>query len=140
MKLIFTRRHAVSSLLIRLFTGSRWSHVACVVDDAHVIDATFKHRGVRLRPLADLLADCSASEACLVPLHDEAAALQWLQAQVGKPYDWTAIVGFVIRSNWADPSRWFCSELAESAVLAGGLQRFRADVARLTPGHVWMVT
>lgn len=139
MKLIFTRRHTVASLLIRLFTGSRWSHVACIVSDKMVIDSTFKHGGVRLRPIADVVCESSAFDEVSVPLADEQAAVDWLTAQLNKPYDWTAIVGFVFRSGWAEPDRWFCSELAEGAIRAGGLVRFRTDLARLTPGHVWMV-
>jgi hypothetical protein len=42
-------------------------------------------------------------------------------------------------SRWADGGRWFCSELFEAALIAGGLVRFRLDAARITPGHAWMV-
>lgn len=139
MQIIFTRRRSLGSALIRLATGSRWSHVSVGISPELVIDATLRHGGVRHRSRAELLAESSAHEVRDVPLPDEAAALAWLRAQVGKRYDWTAIVGFVMRRRWADPDAWFCSELAEAACVAGGLVRFRADAWRLTPGHLWMV-
>lgn len=139
MQIIFTRRRTLASALIRLATGSRWSHVSVGVSPELVIDATLTHRGVRYRPRQQLLAEASAHEVRDVPVPDEAAALAWLQAQVGKRYDWTAIVGFVFRGRWADPDAWFCSELAEAAIEAGGLVRFRPEAWRITPGHQWMV-
>lgn len=140
MRLIFARQRSISSLLIRFFTGSRWSHVAIVEDDTNVIDATFLHGGVRRRPLADLLTASSRTETLDLMVPNERAAMRWLQAQIGLPYDWTAVTGILFRSpGWAVPDRWFCSELAEAAVMAGGLKRFREDAARITPEHVWMV-
>lgn len=140
MRLIFTRQHSIGSLLIRFFTWSRWSHVAILEDDSMVIDSTFLHGGVRRRPLAELLAQASRHQMLDLNVPNEAAALDFARAQIGRPYDWTAVLGILFRApGWALPDRWFCSELAEAVVLAGGLKRFREDAARITPEHVWMV-
>jgi len=138
MLMIFSRRRALSSVLIRLATWSRWSHVSIVESDTLVIDARL-FGGVRHRSLDELLRTSSAVEWRAVALDDEAAALAFARAQIGKRYDWSAIVGFILRAGWADVDKWFCSELAEACIQAGGLRRFRADLARITPGHIWML-
>jgi uncharacterized protein YycO len=140
MRLLFSRAHSLSSLLIRFVTWGRWSHVSIIEDGANVIDSTFLHGGVRRRPLLDVVAASSHFEVVDLALPDEAAAIAWARSQIGKPYDWSAVLGILFRvGSWSDPSRWFCSEFAESAVLAGGLKRFREDASRITPEHSWMV-
>lgn len=138
MRLIFARSRTPGSYLIRLFTWSRWSHVG-VIDGGLVIDTTLK-RGVATTPLAAFLAEHSATEQIEVALPDEVAAHVWLEMQLGKKYDWTAIIGFVFRRPWGKKGRWFCSELVESALIVGGRRRFREDLNRITPRHSWMVS
>lgn len=138
MKLIFARSRSAGSFLIRAFTWSRWSHVG-VIDGDTVIDTTFR-RGVSVIPLAQFLAEHSATEQAEVTVPDEVAAHVWLEMQIGKGYDWTAIIGFVFRRPWGKRNRWFCSELVESALIVGGRRRFREDLQRITPRHSWMVS
>lgn len=139
MKVIFCRRRSLGSWLIRLFTWSAWSHLAIVEDAETVIDSTFSGGGVRRRRLVEIVAEYSAIEEAEVPLADEQAALEFARAQIGKPYDWTAIFGFVLRRNWAEPDAWFCNELFEAAAVAGGSKRFRDRLSRITPRDSWMV-
>lgn len=113
--------------------------MSVLYERSHVIDATLTHGGVRLRRLAELLDEASAVEWVEVDLPDEAAASAFVARQLGKRYDWTALVGIVLRADWADPSRWFCSELAAAAVQAGGRRLLREDLARVTPGLLWAV-
>lgn len=54
-------------------------------------------------------------------------------------YDWTAIFGMLLQRNWQEQDSWFCSELVEAALTAGGRQRFRDDVSRITPHQTWAV-
>lgn len=42
-------------------------------------------------------------------------------AQVGKPYDHTAIAAFVANRDWRDTDAWFCSELAMHCLEFAGL-------------------
>lgn len=140
MRLIFTRQRSLTSLLIRWFTWSRWSHVAVQAGEHLVIDARFWGHGVRYRSVEQLLASASAHAIVDIDVPDEAAARRWLCDQIGKPYDWTAVLGLLWRApGWARDDAWFCSELAEAALLAGGLSRFRQDASRITPEHCWMV-
>lgn len=40
----------------------------------------------------------------------------WLDQQVGKPYDYFGLLGFLWRSNkYQNPNKWFCSELVATA-------------------------
>lgn len=137
MRIAFARRAALGSWLIRLFTFSRWSHCAIIQGDA-VIDATFWH-GVRRSPLSEFLKHY---EVEVIDVHlgafGEYADL-WLEEQIGKKYDWTALVALPFRSNWHDPDRWFCSELVAAALRAGGRDLFRDDLARVVPQHLWML-
>jgi len=139
MRVIFSRQCRPSSFLIRLFTWSQWSHVSILEDEDHIIDSTFKHGGVRRRPVLELVGEVSAFEVVEVPLPMEDAGMDFIRSQLGKPYDWTAIVGFILRENWADPAKWFCNELFEAGCKAGGRLRFRESLSRVTPRHSWMV-
>jgi uncharacterized protein YycO len=79
------------------------------------------------------------------PLTDEeiAAGLVFLEAQVGKPYDWPMVFGFVSRSEHEGPSsegKYFCSELAAHWAQAMGRKRLflhRIDPWAVSPGHVY---
>lgn len=44
---------------------------------------------------------------------------EWIdfhRAQLGKPYDWRAIVDFGIQRNWREDDAWFCSEEGTTAI------------------------
>lgn len=138
MKLIFARSHRPGSLLIRFGTFSNWSHVG-VVTDLGVVETTWP-KGVHLTSWREFVDRHSAIELIDVALPDEFAAVRFLTAQLGKKYDWTAILGFMFREPWAHPERWFCSELVEAACIAGGRRRFRDKLRRITPRHSWMVS
>ena len=139
MKVIFCANNKITSWLIRMFTWSRYSHVVFVEDDETIIDSTFMHCGVQRRLLADVYSEYTTIEVIDIPLPDEKAALDFARAQLGKPYDKTAILGFVFRRNWADDDSWFCNELIEAIAEAGGRTRFRAALSRITPEMSWSV-
>lgn len=44
----------------------------------------------------------------------------FLDAQIGKPYDKTAIAAFPFQRNWQETDSWFCSELVAAALEASG--------------------
>jgi len=138
MKVIFARNHRIGSLLIRLFTVGNWSHVGILTPHG-VVETTWP-RGVHLTPLKEFNARNSTTEVVDIGVPDELAAVRWLIAQLGKGYDWSAILGFMFRESWARPNRWFCSELLEGACIAGGRRRFREKLHRITPKHSWMVS
>lgn len=139
MNLILCRNRTLGSALLRLAMWSRWSHAAIHdTREGWVYDARF-WRGVRRAPYEAWLADYAPSRLerrdLEVPEHALPRARMWLMDQVGRPYDWTAIVGFVFRQRrWQSERAWFCSELAEAFRTLFSLRPiFRADASRITP-------
>jgi len=50
----------------------------------------------------------------------EQPVLDYALSQIGKPYDWRAIVNFGFHRDWRSPDSWFCSELVAWACEAAG--------------------
>lgn len=44
----------------------------------------------------------------------------FLRAQIGKPYDLTAIAALVLGRDWTEADSWFCSELQAAALVHAG--------------------
>jgi uncharacterized protein YycO len=136
MKILFFRSNTLLSWLIRLLTWSEWSHVALVMD-GQVVEAVWPR--VRQVPMEVAQRGYVVAEV-EIPCHDPATAWAWVVAQEGKPYDWSALPGFLLHRNWENENRWFCSELAAKAFQEGGTPLFRSDcVSRVTPQMLWML-
>lgn len=139
MKVIYTHTpYSIISNLIRLFTFSKFSHCAIYISDKFIVDSTFT-TGVRINSVEDYLREFPYQEIVEIEVPDDKAAAQFALAQVGKPYDWTALVSIVLQRNWQEPDRWFCSELVEATLAAGGTKRFRDTISRITPQESWGV-
>ena len=104
--------------VIRAYTRSKWSHVGVVLRTGNYIDAFPGGVGNTRHPSRF----ARANQHCIldVPLPEEHAAEQFLLAQFGKPYDYTAVLGFPFR-RWNDDKKWYCSELVAGALQAGGM-------------------
>lgn len=131
VRVIFTRRRNVFSLMLRTFLWSAWSHCA-IIDGDEVIEAVAFH-GVRVRKLSALLDDSSAFEVLEIPAADPAAVIAAARSQVGKGYDWLGALGIAFRRRWQDAADFFCSELIAWAFHIGGTPLFRTDAWRITP-------
>lgn len=139
MRVLYSRSHSLGSLLIRLVTWSRWSHCAIVTDAATVIESRALLGGVVEREMSTAIADATTLKFVEVQTADDAAGIAWARQQVGKPYDWSGVIGIALHRVWDEPDRWFCSELVEAALAAAGRRRFRVELGRVTPQHSWMV-
>jgi len=139
MELIFSRRRNLGSLALRTLMWSSWSHCGVITPENTVIEARM-FAGVIERPLIDLLEETSKHSFKTITVPDDAAAIAFARAQVGKPYDWAGVVGLALRRDgWEAPDAWFCSELVEACAVAGGRRRFDQQARRVTPQHSWMV-
>jgi uncharacterized protein YycO len=138
MQAIYVRRSNPGSWLLRTALWSSWSHCAIVTPQDTVIEAA-AFRGVVEHPLAGFLAGVSARSFKDIPVPDDAAAIAWARAQIGRPYDWWGAIGLAFHREWNRPDTWFCSELVEAAAAAGGRTRLVAQARRVTPQHSWMV-
>ncbi|MCK6396074.1 MAG: hypothetical protein L6Q67_20630 [Zoogloea sp.] len=138
MRIALCSSPRIGSLLIRAFTWSEYSHAA-IIDGDHVIEAVWPR--VRECALTEFARKHARIEFIDVPMPDEDAALSAARSQVGKGYDWRALLGIVLRARrLAEKDRWFCSELVAWVAEQGGRPLFRGEVLRrVTPQHLWML-
>lgn len=122
MIFIFTTTRTLPSAAIRAIDGGACSHCGILLDDGTVIDSTFKHGGVAKQGLSEFLAGKVVINAIELNLPREAYAVQWLYAQLGKRYDYKALVGWSLWKDWNSRDRWYCSELLVSCAIAGGMR------------------
>lgn len=139
VRLLFSTTGNPFSALIRAATWSRWSHVSIINDDDMVIEAAALH-GVRRVSFVDAINRAADAALVELPSPDPAAVIAAAASQIGKPYDYTAIVGLGLHRDWQEDDAWFCSELVAWSFAQAGEPLFRADVLRrVTPQHLWML-
>jgi len=140
-EVLCTRPHNPGSLLLRLALFSRWSHSAVLHEGEGMVYEATEWHGVRRVPVDEFFARYTRSERrpIDVPAVLDQGARQWLIDQIGKRYDWTAVLGFITRyftgAQWHDDDSWFCSEFSEAFRSRFSRARFRAEAWRITPGH-----
>ncbi|MDE2096293.1 MAG: hypothetical protein KGL39_03540 [Patescibacteria group bacterium] len=133
---------------IRFGTHSRFSHVDIVYpdgtlvgarDDFHVDWKGKYNTGVQRRP-ADY-ANFSVRERVVVPVtpDEQRVIYQFLDAQIGKPYDESAIAGFVLGRDWRSPRAWFCSELGAAAFEHANVVQVLTPESKITPNDYYLL-
>lgn len=139
VQVIFSRGNSPVSWLISFLTWSRWSHVGVITPTGTVIDAHFP----RVREVSQRKFKSTARKTAVVEFDhpDPDALFVWLRSQIGKPYDWRALFGFMLRrEEWNRPRAWFCSELVAGGFQATGGALFRSTrVGRITPEDLWKI-
>jgi len=140
MKVHFCRSLKPGGLFIQAATFSRWNHVAIEINGV-VFDSTFAH-GVACWPAEDFAGRYHEVVTLVLELPDEKAALAFLNAQLGKQYDLSALAALPFRGTWQDPDKWFCSELFAEMLRAGGIQLLDTVFKgyRVTPRDAYIVT
>lgn len=135
---LFSTTSSPFSWLIRLLTWSRWSHVS-IVDGDTIIQA-HALRGVIRTPLSEAIANAKECELVRLTARDPAAVVAAAASQIGKSYDWTALLAWLLRRDWQKDDSWFCSELVAWAFDKGRSALFRPDILqRVTPEHIAML-
>jgi len=126
------------SWAIRVGSWSKWSHVA-MIDGEDVIEAVALE-GVVRTPLATRKKEDPTWSVATLPCRDRSAILAAASGQLGKPYDYTAVVGIGLHRDWQQTDRWFCSELVAWSFEQGGSPLFRPEACRrVTPQDLWML-
>ena len=133
---IFAKNSKPISLLIRLWTWSRWSHVGIITQDGLSVIESVGGKGVIITPLHEFKARYTAYEECHLPCISETAVYQAIRGEIGKPYDMSAIFGIVFRRDWDKQDAWFCSELVAHA---SGIFRTKM-IKRITPECLWRIS
>ena len=120
------------SKLIKWQTRSIFSHVGVLTDDGKVLEA-IEGSGVRIRDWAEE-DKRNTVQFTVDGLGQEGweKTIAFMKAQIGKKYDWWAIIRFVSRRYMPDNDHWFCSELVFTAVREGGVHLLR----RIRPSEV----
>lgn len=146
MKLVAVdSRHNIGSWMIKIFTFSRWNHVAALFEDhedvnlCSVVDVTFTS-GVRIMSYARFRQEYPRHELIHVEVPDEKSGYDWAISQIGKGYDFTALIGIVFQNRkWEDPLKWFCSELFETICVHAGRRRIRSNISGVLPRESYAV-
>lgn len=129
---IFYRAASPISWAIRWQTRSVYSHVAIVLPGGTLVEAK-EFAGVRARAVAaaDRAQDWYTFTVGRAPFE---LAVDWLDEQLGKGYDYTMVARFLTRRQEARAStgKWFCSELAFAFARQAGLDL----LARVEPWAV----
>jgi len=136
---LFSRSHMIGSYLIRLKTWSDWSHCALLTPDNTVIESVWPS-GVREIPYDEWVQGKTKIDKKERIVPDETKTIAFLRSKIGKKYDTFAIIGIAIERNWRDPNEWYCSELNEAALAAGGLEIFDPLVTKfISPENRWII-
>lgn len=135
--LVFTAGEGISGAVTRWWTWSAAGHIAGLLGydgaDQHPVylDATpgrgvAQHSDLAGRIVARRTVDCEPDV--------ELRAVQWFAGQVGRPYDWGAIVGMPFRRDWRQEGHWDCSEGWARAFEIAGFPLLEAGhLNRVTP-------
>ena len=137
---IFSRRTSLPSFLTRFLTGgARWSHCGILDRERSVVIEALMFKGVVETPLARWMLRYPSFQQIRIDCPQPEAALQFAREQVGKGYDYLAVLGVPWRTAWDHPGRWYCSELLEAALRAGGRLRWRLNKRGVSPMESWLV-
>lgn len=140
VRLQFVCERAVTSRLIAWFGAGHFSHVDAVLPDGQLLGARSdaaggKPPGVHARPAG--YHRFARRTVMQVPATEQQTArfYEYLQQQLGKPYDHKAIWGFILDRNWRDERAWICSELqAVAGEVSGILPQLFTAASKITPG------
>lgn len=129
----FSYERDISGVFIKWGTRSCWSHVDAVMEDGSLLGARIKG-GVQIRK-PDYAPFTATQKYCIkTELADK--FYDALRSQVGKPYDWRAIISFALGDrDWRETDSWFCSELQIWAAEVAGFfdRKLLIEVDRLSP-------
>lgn len=126
IRLQFSRQADFASDAIAWFSSGHLSHVDAVMGNGFLLGSrsdVVEHipAGVQIRPpWYARFAEKVVFEIPATPFQ-YARWERFLEAQIGKPYDSTAIWGFVTGRDWREQDSWFCSELQARALEVAGV-------------------
>jgi uncharacterized protein YycO len=131
VKVVFTiSPWSPASWFIRwVLPRSRWS----IALSSHCIIIQGDHAwealpgGVRCNSVERAMEGCKEVASVEYDVPNADAAYEFLNRQLGKPYDWRAAMGLGLLPGreWTEDDSWYCYELAAGALRAGGLDIFK---------------
>lgn len=122
---------------IKFWTWGDWSHVDIKTPTGWL--GARSDGGVQIRPWDYTTFVCEEIRGIELDPALEAQIMEWYYSQIGKPYDYTAIIGMPFRRDWNNSSRWFCSEYAIGGCKRFGVDLLKADhLDRVTPRDMYL--
>jgi uncharacterized protein YycO len=114
MKLLLYKGRGIVSRLIQWQTRGTFSHASILFTEDDMVYEAWQGKGVIKHKLnrQDLEGIKAFSYKDPLSLAIKDTAREFLEAQLGKPYDWKGVIRFVSRKRHAINDEWFCSELA----------------------------
>ena len=143
----FVQASGIGSQAIELFEHGWCSHVDCVMPDGRLLGARSDviggatAAGVQIRTPNYEPVSRTQRVTLLMTDDQEKKFYAFLNEQLGKPYDTTAIVAFAMNRNWRENDSWFCSELMAAAIEASGwfIRPLSNGVNKITPSDLLLV-
>lgn len=137
MQIALHRAPGIIARLIRWQTRGGYSHASILLRGGAVIESR-EGKGVRCLPRLE------RRKGEVIHLFNfdhtpeqEKAIAAFLNAQIGKPYDYTMVARFLTRrqQSRAQSGKWFCSELVYAALARAGIPLLRAtEPWEVSPG------
>jgi uncharacterized protein YycO len=142
----FVATSTLTADVIRWYSHGSYSHVDAVMPDGSLLGSQGSvfagiPAGVQVRP-ANYTAFSKRTVVIVpAPYSVEQAFYAFLKAQVGKPYDTTAIAGFAVGRDWREDDSWMCSELQSAALERAGYfsHTLCAPTNKITPDDLALV-
>ena len=140
------RGRGVIARAIQWQTRSVYSHASVVFEGSGVVIEAREFKGVRSILWDEVVASGETVDVFRVKgLVPEAEEVVWefLQEQLGKPYDYTMVARFITRRQGAreESGKWFCSELVFAALAQAGVRLLeRIEAWEVSPGVLRLST
>ena len=132
IQLRFITGNSLVSWLIRQVTWAEYSHVDLILPGEGLLGA--QGDGVKIRPFDYCKPTKIAVGEIDWPPDVEAKFIAFARAQVGKPYDYSALWGNLLHRDWHDPRAWYCSEVFAADADAIGHPLITGQFNRVDPG------
>jgi len=141
----FVEGSGFGSGMIKWFGHGAYSHVDSVLPDGRLLGARNDavggvKPGVRIRP-ADYVASENVSRVVLLVgdrMRDDYYA--FIDAQLGRAYNKTAILAFAFGAEWSNPEAWFCSQLVAAGLQACGyLPKLSEPANKIDPDDLRLI-
>jgi uncharacterized protein YycO len=123
------------SRLIEAFTWGPISHVAVRDPETGCVWEAWQGGVKRSPSISTLHTERTQVDVYAVDLTDAQHEIVtgFLEAQVGRPYDYRGIASFLLRINVGKTGAWFCSELAQAAFAKASIMLLRCQPFKATP-------
>ena len=129
IKLKLSSNKNLFSYGIRKITSSIYSHVDLVLESGYYIGSQ-PGIGVVIHK-----EKCDLEHFYEIDV-DYHSVANYMLDQIGKPYDFSGIYGFLIHDRkWQNPDSWFCSELVAAAINRD-VPLFSDEVSFVSPGDI----